>query len=74
MRDHGVVDGISVLGDVEVFLDDALHVGEERPVGADSAPIFIRLSDVVGANRDKPARFRQGDLYQWGAPVTRGKD
>src|SRR5271156_5788662 len=55
MRDHGVVDGISVFGDVEVFLNDAPRVGEERPVGADSASIFIRLSDVVGADRDKPA-------------------
>jgi hypothetical protein len=55
VRDHGVVDGIRVLGDVEVFLDDAPYVGEERPVGTDSAPIFVRLSDVVGADRDKPA-------------------
>jgi len=49
------VDRISVFGDVEIFLDDTPHVGEERPVGTDSAAIFIRLSDIVGANRDKPA-------------------
>jgi hypothetical protein len=28
---------------------------EERPVGTNSAAIFIRLSDIAGANRDKPA-------------------
>ena len=55
MGDHGIVDRISVFGDVEIFLDNTPHVGEERPVGANSAAIFIRLSNIVGANRDKPA-------------------
>ena len=41
--DHGIVDRIGVFGDVEIFLDDTPRVGEERPVGADSAAIFIRL-------------------------------
>jgi hypothetical protein len=54
VRNHGVVDGIGVFGDVEIFLNDAPHIGEKRPVSADSAPIFIRLSDIVGADRDKP--------------------
>ena len=49
------MDRISVFGDVEIFLDDTPHVGEERPVGTNSAAIFIRQSDIVGANRDKPA-------------------
>src|SRR5215213_469188 len=53
--DHGIVERISVLGDVEIFLDFTSRVGEERPVGTDSGAIFIRLSDVVGANRDQPA-------------------
>src|SRR5215467_3889367 len=53
--DHGIVDRISVFGDVEIFLDDTPRVGEERPVGADSAAKFTRLTDIVGANRDKPA-------------------
>jgi hypothetical protein len=53
--DHGVVDRISVFGDVEIFLDETPRVGEERPVGTDAASIFIRPSDIVGANRDKPA-------------------
>jgi len=52
---HGVVDWIGIFGDVEIFLDDPARVGEERPVGTDSAAIFIRLGDIVGANRDKPA-------------------
>jgi len=55
VRDHGIVERISVFGDVEIFLDDTPRVGEERPVGADSAAIFIRLSDIVGADRDQPA-------------------
>ena len=28
---------------------------QERPVGADSCAIFIRLRDIVGADRDQPA-------------------
>ncbi len=55
MRNHGIVDRVRVFGDVEIFLDDTPRVGEERPVGADSAAIFTRLSDIVGANGDKPA-------------------
>ena len=46
---------IGVFGDVEVFLDFTPWVGEERPVGADSCAIFIRLCDIVGADRDQPA-------------------
>jgi hypothetical protein len=55
VRDHGVVDRIRVLGDVEVFLNDPPRIGEEWPVGADSAAKFIRASDVVGADRDELA-------------------
>jgi hypothetical protein len=36
-------------------LDDPSHVGEEWPLGSDSAAILIRRSDIVGASRDKPA-------------------
>ena len=53
--DHRIVDRISVFGDVEIFLDETPRVGEERPVGTDSAAIFIRPSDIVGANCDKAA-------------------
>ncbi len=53
--DHGIVEWISVFGDVAIFLDATPRVGEERPVGTNSAAIFIRLSDIVGTDRDKPA-------------------
>jgi hypothetical protein len=53
--DHGIVERIGVFGDVEIFLNLTARVGEERPVGTDAAAVFIRLSDVVGANRDEPA-------------------
>ena len=55
MRDHRIVVRIRVFGDVEIFLDDTPHVGEERPVGTNPAATFIRLSDIVGADRDKSA-------------------
>jgi hypothetical protein len=53
--DHGIVERISVFSNVEILLNDATHVGEESPVGADSAAIFIRLSDIISADRDPPA-------------------
>src|SRR5262249_2740780 len=53
--DHGIVERIRVFGDVEILLDDTPRVGEERPVGTDPAAILIRLSNVVGADRHKPA-------------------
>ena len=55
VRDHRVVFRIGVLSDVEVFLDLACRVGEEGPVRTNSGAKFIRLSNVVGANRDQPA-------------------
>src|SRR5215469_8608077 len=54
-QSRGIVDGVGVFRDVESFLDDTPHVGEERPVCTDSAAIFIRLSDIVGANSDQSA-------------------
>jgi hypothetical protein len=53
--DHWIVDGIGVFSNVEIFLHDRSRAGEERPVGTDSGAIFIRLRDIVGANRDQPA-------------------
>ena len=55
VRDHGIVQRIGVFGDVEIFLDDTPRVGKERPMSSDSAAIFIRLGDIVGADRDQPA-------------------
>lgn len=53
VRDHGIVEGVGVFGDVEIFLDDAPGVGEEGPVGIDAASIFIGFCDVVGADGDE---------------------
>jgi hypothetical protein len=55
VRDHRIVNGVRVLGDVEILLDLAPRVREEGPVGADSAAKLIRLGDVVGAYRDEAA-------------------
>src|SRR5260370_12940490 len=55
MGDHRIVDRISVFGDVEIFLDKTPCIREERPVGTDSTPIFIRLSNIVGADCDQEA-------------------
>ena len=55
MGNHGIVERIGVLSDVEIFLDLARRVGEERPVRADPGAKLIRLGDVVRANRDQPA-------------------
>jgi len=55
VRNHGIVDGIRILGDVEVLLDDTSRIGEERPVGTDSAAIFVSLGDIVSADCNEPA-------------------
>src|SRR5580658_4655983 len=55
VRDHGIVERIGVFGDFEILLNYAPCVGKEWPVGTDSRAIFVRLSDVVGTNRDQPA-------------------
>jgi hypothetical protein len=55
VRDHGVIRGIRVFDDVEVFLDVPSRIGEEGPVGADSGAKLVRLIDVVGADRDELA-------------------
>jgi hypothetical protein len=49
------VERISVFRNVEIFLDYASHIGEKRPVGANPAAIFTRVSNVVRANCNKPA-------------------
>src|SRR5213594_268684 len=55
MWDHRIVDRVSIFGDVEIFLDNTPCIREERPVGADSTPIFIRLSNIVGTDCDQAA-------------------
>jgi hypothetical protein len=41
VRDHGIVDGIGVFGDVEILLNDAPRIREKGPVRAYSAAIFV---------------------------------
>jgi hypothetical protein len=55
MRDHRIVDWVCVFGNIEIFLNHATRVGEERPVRAHATPIFVGLTDIVGTNRDQPA-------------------
>ena len=55
VRDHRIVDRVRVFGDVQVLLNDPAGVGEERPMGPDSAAIFAGLAYVVGADRDQLA-------------------
>jgi hypothetical protein len=52
VRDHGIVGGISVFGDLEILLHNAARIGKERPMCTDSAAKFVSLSDVIGTNRD----------------------
>ena len=53
VRDHRVVLGVGVLLDVEVPLDDAPRVGEERPLGADRG---AELLERRGARRSRSWR------------------
>jgi hypothetical protein len=55
VRDHRIVVGVSVFGDVEVLLDVAGRVGEEGPVSADAGAVLICDCDVVSADGDEPA-------------------
>jgi hypothetical protein len=55
MGDHRIVVRVRIFGDVEIFLDRAPHVGKEGPVRPDAGAIFVRLSDVVRADRNKSA-------------------
>jgi hypothetical protein len=51
VRDHRVVVGVGVLLDVEVLLDDALRVREERPLRADRVPELLERVVLVGRDR-----------------------
>ena len=53
--------GVGVLLDVEVLLDDALGVGEERPLGADRGAELLERVVVVGRDRGD-LRVGHGDL------------
>src|SRR5271166_2398729 len=47
MRDHWIVRRIGVFGDVEILLNYAPGIREERPMRADAAAKFVGLYDVV---------------------------
>jgi len=53
--DHRIVQRIRVFGNIEIFLNYAPRVGQERPVGANSAAKFIGLNNSVGSDCDQPA-------------------
>jgi hypothetical protein len=55
VRNHRIVNGIGIFGDVEIFLNDAPGIAEKWPVGADAAAVLIRLGDIVCADGDEPA-------------------
>src|SRR3954465_10144822 len=59
--DHRVVFGVGVLLDVEVLLDAALRVREERPLGADRSAELLQRVMRVGGDRDDPG-VGHGDL------------
>ena len=61
VRDHRVVLGVGVFLDVEVALDGAAGVGEERPLGADRGPELLQGVMVVGGDGDD-LRVADGDL------------
>src|SRR5262249_54719451 len=63
----GVVRGVGELLDVEVALDLASGVGEERPLGAHGVPELVQLEDVVGRDGDD---LRVGD----GDPRIEGRE
>src|SRR5215204_1495658 len=52
MRNHGIVNRIGVLGDVQILLYDPSRVGEECPVSSDSGAILIGLGNGICADRD----------------------
>jgi hypothetical protein len=52
VRDHRVVVGVGVLGDVKVLLDDPAGVGQEGPRGADRVAELLQGVVLVGGNGD----------------------
>src|ERR1700674_4506182 len=52
MRDHRIVLGVRVLGDVEILLNLASGIGQKGPMSADAGAVLIRRKHVVGADSD----------------------
>ena len=55
MRDHRIVGGIRVLGDIEVLLHHAPRIGQERPMRVDAGPVLVRRNQIVRADGDEAA-------------------
>src|SRR5712671_4049319 len=54
MRNHGIVLRVRVLGDVEILLDLASRIGQERPMSAHACAVLIRRQHVVGTDGNQP--------------------
>src|SRR5712672_170283 len=52
MRDHRVVLGVRVLGDVEILLNLASRIRQKGPMSADARAVLIRRKHVVGTDSD----------------------
>src|ERR1700675_4166063 len=52
MRDHRIVLGVRVLGDVEILLNLASRIGQKGPMSADAGAVLIRRKHVVGTDCD----------------------
>src|SRR6266849_7619987 len=53
MRDHRIVFGVGVLGDVEILLNLTSRIGQEGPMSADAGAVLIRRKHVVGTDSDQ---------------------
>src|SRR4029077_12629487 len=53
MRDHRIVLGVRVLGDVEILLNLASRIGQKGPMSADAGAVLIRRKHVVGTDSDQ---------------------
>src|SRR6266850_307326 len=53
IRDHRIVLGVRVLGDVEILLNFASRIGQKGPMSADAGSVLIRRKHVVGTDSDQ---------------------
>ena len=56
--DHGIMGRVRVFGDVQIFLYEATHVREKRPMSTDPTAIFIGLNDGTASVGVCPAAVR----------------
>jgi len=46
---HRIVRGIGIFGGVQILLENTTSIREEGPMCADSATVFVRFCEVIGA-------------------------